>query len=219
MGKRKTSFWNWVRSSSYAATRVCLRIAFRVLYGYRVSGRENLPRGGPVILAANHMSYLDPILVAIGQPRRLRAMAWKALFRGRWFGAVLRWLGAFPVDNTTWDVAAYRAALNSLKDDGWLIIFPEGQRSPDGAPQPLRPGVAHLAMRAGASVVPVRIEGSYDAWPRHRRLPSLFRRCRVRYGKPIPAPSLNGRGPAARHAAAEQLLVQLRADLERPIGE
>lgn len=207
---------NAVRNTYLWSMRNLLGVICRVLCGYRVLGRERLPKDGAVILAANHLSYLDPVMIGISMGRNLRYMAWVALFRNRVFAWFIRSMGAFPVDPDSWDVAAFRTALAVLKNGRWLVIFPEGVRSDDGQPKPLKAGVAHLAMRSGATIVPVRIEGTYEAWPRHNRLPRPFRRCQVRFGDPIPPPKLNGRDPATRHAAVDALLAQLRDALEGP---
>src|SRR6185295_17454926 len=99
-----------------AAFRIFLWLLFRIFYRYRALGRENLPRGGGrVILAANHLSYLDPILVAIGTWHTVRFMAWSQLFHHGLFSSIIRTLGAFPVNVLKWDVAAYRAALDCLE--------------------------------------------------------------------------------------------------------
>src|SRR5262249_43282988 len=106
---------------------------FRILFAVEYHGLENVPETGPVILAGNHPSYLDPILVGLPVKRTIRFMAWDALFKVPVLGWLIRSLGAFPVDiRRGRGESAYRAALRVLESGDALGIFPEGQRSERG---------------------------------------------------------------------------------------
>ncbi|HLG15233.1 MAG TPA: lysophospholipid acyltransferase family protein [Blastocatellia bacterium] len=155
-----------------AFLRFILRPIFRLLFTVEYHGLENVPESGPVILAGNHPSYLDPILVALPLERVVKFMAWDALFKVSFLRGLIRKLGAFPVDiRRGKGEAAYREARKVLEAGDALGIFPEGQRSERGPMGELRTGVARLAIATGAPIVPVTLGGAFRAWPRYRLLP------------------------------------------------
>jgi 1-acyl-sn-glycerol-3-phosphate acyltransferase len=145
---------------------------FRLLFAVEYHGLENVPSEGAVIIAGNHPSYLDPVLVMLPVKRPIRFMAWDALFKIPLMGSVIRALGAFPVDlRKGKGEAAFQQALRVLKRGDVLGIFPEGQRSEQGPMGELRTGVARLALETGAAIVPVTIGGASRAWPKWKLLP------------------------------------------------
>ncbi len=138
---------------------------------------------GPVLLLCNHQSHLDPVLVAVSCRRQIGAMARKSLFF--WpLGGLIRSIGAFPVDLEGSGLGGLRTTLKLLKQQKAILIFPEGTRTFDGKLQPLMPGFSALARRTEAVLVPLAIEGAYEAYPRGYFLPRPYR-ITVRYGKPI----------------------------------
>jgi 1-acyl-sn-glycerol-3-phosphate acyltransferase len=143
----------------------------RLLFRLEAHGTEHVPRRGPVLLVANHSSFLDPPLVGGAAPRPLSFMAKAELFRVPLLGGLIRRLNARPVRREGADAGALRTALRILQDGGLLLMFPEGTRGPEGSLRPAKPGAAMLAVLSGAPVVPVFIRGSGRAWPRGRRLP------------------------------------------------
>jgi 1-acyl-sn-glycerol-3-phosphate acyltransferase len=157
----------------------------RILFSLEYRGVEHVPESGAVIIAGNHPSYLDPVLVMLPIKRAIRFMAWDALFKVPVLGRVLTAMGAFPVDlRRGHGEAAYREACRVLEGGQALGIFPEGQRSERGPMGELRAGVARLAIATGAPIVPVTIGGAYRAWPKHRLLPKPAKVV-VRYHPPI----------------------------------
>jgi 1-acyl-sn-glycerol-3-phosphate acyltransferase len=162
-----------------------MRPIFRVLFSVEHHGIENIPAAGAVIIAGNHPSYLDPLLVALPIKRALRFMAWDALFKVPVLGQIIRAVGAFPVDiRKGKGESAFREALKVLNNGDALGIFPEGQRSEQAAMGELRTGVARLAIETGAPIVPVTIGGASRAWPKWRLLPRSAKIV-VRYHEPI----------------------------------
>ncbi len=172
-----------------------------------------LPGGGPVILAANHASYLDPPAVGMAFPRPLRFVAWDGLFKVPIFAALIRALGAVPVSHENKGSAAglLRQVMGFLEDGFSVLIFPEGERTPDGSFLPLEGGVALLALKTGAPVVPVWIEGTWEAYPIHRRFPRP-RKVTIRFGSPILPEHLPQDLPEKERRAL--LLRDLRAAME-----
>jgi 1-acyl-sn-glycerol-3-phosphate acyltransferase len=160
----------------YAFLKPIAVALMRLLFGLSSRGRENVPKTGPVLLVANHSSFLDPPLVGGMTPRQVSFMAKEELFRVPFLGALIRRLNARPVRREGADAGALRTSLRVLQDNGVLLVFPEGTRGPEGTLRDPKPGVGMLAVLSGAPVVPVLIEGSGRAWPRGQRLP---RRARV----------------------------------------
>ncbi len=160
-------------------------------YGYRVWGVRNVPRTGPVLLLSNHQSFLDPIINAIGcHHRQFYALARSSLFANPAFGWLIRSINAFPVNRGGVDLAAMRYAIGLLKSGHALLVYPEGTRTPDGITKPFASGTMLLVRRARPVVVPVAIAGAFDAWPKGRKLPHLFGKIAMEFGKPIPAQQL-----------------------------
>jgi 1-acyl-sn-glycerol-3-phosphate acyltransferase len=142
------------------------------------------------VIAANHPSYLDPILLALQVRRPIHFMAWDALFKVPVMGALMRLFHAFPVDiRKGKGREAYEKAKALLRSGEVVGIFPEGKRSRTGWLEPaLREGAARLAWETGAPLVPATIAGAYRAWPHFQSLPKPAR-IRVRYHDPIdPSP-------------------------------
>lgn len=156
----------------------------------RVQGAiDEIPRSGPVIVAANHASNLDPVVIAAAlMPRLGRRLQWlgkKELFSWPILGWVATNGGVHPVDRSTADVEAFRLAVRILDEGHALFVFPEGTRSHDGTLREARDGVSVLALRTGAPIVPVGIAGSFEVWPRGQKFPHPGGRVTVRVGSPF----------------------------------
>jgi 1-acyl-sn-glycerol-3-phosphate acyltransferase len=183
----------------------------RLFFQVRFAGVEHVPQAGPVVLAPNHVSYMDPVLVTIPLHRPLHYMTLEPFFRVRGLGVLIRWCRAFPVREDELDRPAIRTAMRVLREGDALVIFPEGGRSPDGRLQPFRPGAFRLALQADAPVVPVTISGAHAAWPAHRRLPRPAR-ITVTYHAPLGRKDLPGE--ADRAAQAESMAALARRRIE-----
>ncbi|HUP54688.1 MAG TPA: lysophospholipid acyltransferase family protein [Methylomirabilota bacterium] len=150
---------------------------------------DDIPREGPVIVTANHASNLDAVVLGSWLiPRIGRRFQWlgkKELFDWPVVGWTAAHGGVHPVDRGGADVEAYRLAKRILDEGHVLFVFPEGTRSRDGALQQGRDGVASLALRTGAPIVPVGIAGSHRVWPRGQKLPKPGGRVTVRVGSPF----------------------------------
>ncbi len=182
----------------------------RGMYGLRVKGAKHVPREGPVLLAANHTSYLDPVIAAWPLRRPVYFLAMKSLFRNRAFGAFIASLGAIPLDvDRGTDKQAYGSGLRVLEAGHVLCVFPEGGRSFDGRLKPLKPGVLRLARATGAPIIPVRINGAFEAWPRTRRLPRPLGRIKVDYRPAIEPPPQQENG-AELNTRLEELTRRLQ---------
>jgi 1-acyl-sn-glycerol-3-phosphate acyltransferase len=192
-----------------------LEALFRVLFTYDCLGEEHLPAQGPAVVAANHPSYLDPILLSLQAPRPIRFMAWDALFRVPLLGPLIRALGAFPVDVRPGKGREAYEKARSLVQSGEVVgIFPEGKRSRTGWMETsLREGAARLAWETGAPLVPATIAGAYRAWPHFQSLPRPAR-IRVRFHPPIDPASYRDR---PEEEALQALLEELRRRVDRSL--
>jgi len=150
----------------YRILHVIIFILAKIIFRLRVVGHSNIPKRGGVIIAANHVSYLDPPLIACSMFRMVNFMAMAELFKNPIWGTLYRILGAFPVRREEADVGAIRHAIRLLKKGKVLLIFPEGTRSYDGSLQEPKGGTGMIAALSRAKVVPTFIKGTEKALPR-----------------------------------------------------
>jgi 1-acyl-sn-glycerol-3-phosphate acyltransferase len=203
-----------------AALAGAVRLGLAGLTRVRVEGAiDQIPRTGPVIVAANHSSNLDvPVLGSSLMPKLGRRLQWlgkKELFDWPIIGWIARNGGVHAVDRGAADVEAFRIATRILEEGHALFVFPEGTRSHDGTLGQGRDGVAVLALRTGAPIVPVGLSGSYERWPRGQRLPRPGGRVTARVGSPfrladVLPPDLDRR---AAKAAATDVIMRRIAEL------
>ena len=173
---KRSRFW-WLLSK-HAALAFC-----RVWFRLRIEGREQVPAAGPVLLVANHASYLDPPLVGISSGREVNFLAQAGLagfLPLRWW---MRQVGVTLIDRDAPSKEALRRIADSLTAGEVVGLFPEGTRSADGAVGPFKSGVEFLVRRTGAVVVPIGLDGAHRAFPRRAWLPRP-RRITVRFGAP-----------------------------------
>jgi 1-acyl-sn-glycerol-3-phosphate acyltransferase len=172
---------------------------FRMIWRPRIMGLENVPRTGPVIIASNHLSFIDSVVLPLVLPRRVRFLAKAEYFegtglRGRGMALFFRLVDAVPVrrDGQRDSVGALQAALDVLREGVAFGIYPEGTRSRDGRLYRGRTGVGWLALTSGALVVPVALTGTDVIQPVGRRVPRV-RPLRVCFGTPVdPTPWVVG---------------------------
>ena len=165
------------------AAWLLLHVFFGLYLRWKVYNRERVPRTGPVILAANHASFLDPPLVGTALPRGINYLARKSLFRFPVLGSALRYWDAVPVDRDGGG-SGFKEILDRLNKGGAIILFPEGTRSPDGNFLPARSGIGLAVIKSEAPVIPVRIFGSNRAYGRPHRFPRP-RKVIVKFGHPM----------------------------------
>jgi 1-acyl-sn-glycerol-3-phosphate acyltransferase len=163
---------NW----SYRLGWLFFRAVFVLYFRWRAHHPERVPSEGPVILAANHASFIDPPLVGAGLRRMVNYLARDTLFDVPLVGAVLRSWKVVPVDRDGGGGAGLKAILDRLLNGGVILLFPEGTRTPDGRLRPAKSGIGLTVIKSTAPVVPVRVFGTFEAyhrdmkWPRPRRL-------------------------------------------------
>ncbi|QHS22601.1 1-acyl-sn-glycerol-3-phosphate acyltransferase [Virgibacillus sp. MSP4-1] len=175
---------------------VILKSIFRI----KVTGKENIPSEGPVIICSNHISNLDPPVVGMTSPRTIHFMAKGELFNNKWLGGLLRRLNAFPVRRGMKDRQALREGLNILKDNHTLGLFPEGTRSKTGEVQRGLAGAGFFALRSDAVIIPCAIIGEYKP----------TRQLKVVYGEPVPMDQLR-----SEKASAQVVVDQIMNEIQK----
>lgn len=198
------------RSLNWRILQVIARIFTTVWFNLKTYGRENVPQTGGVLLLANHQSYLDPVLVSVHLKRPVSFMARSSLFKNPFFARFIRSLNAFPVRLGHGDVSAIKECVRQLQEGRALNVYPEGTRTLTGKIGPIEKGIALVIRKAGVPVVPVAIDGSFEAWPRGK---VLFHPHRIRliYGKPMLLHELKGDEIVSRlEQALNALLDQVR---------
>ncbi|MCH5372704.1 MAG: 1-acyl-sn-glycerol-3-phosphate acyltransferase [Planctomycetes bacterium] len=179
---------SFTKRVGYRFLRVLARLTAFLLFSIRCRGRDNIPAEGGALVCSNHQSFFDPVLVGLGFNRRLNYLARKTLFRFPGFRWLIEFLDAIPIDREGGGLGGLKETLKRLKRGELVLIFPEGTRTRDGEVAPLKPGFVALARRSKTPLLPVAMDGAYDAWPRDARFP---RRSRVHVwiGEPM-APDL-----------------------------
>ena len=184
---------------------------------YRVTGRRNIPRRGPVIFASNHMSDFDPPVLGAAIRFPIVWMAKRELWEIAWLAPMLDFFCCFPVDPASPDRAAIKQGLGVLKGVDGLVVFPEGKISPTGELGPILPGALLLALKSGATVVPVGLWGSQFIVPHGQIVPRpTLQRVRVHFGAPLRFEDVAGESARrAREIAAQRLETALREAREQ----
>ena len=144
---------------TYPVCTFLQKLTLRTFADWQVTGRENVPPMGPLIIVANHQSNLDPPLLAPSLPRRVKFLAKQGIFRGPLVSWFLRSWGAFPLNRDAADISAFRWVLSELERDQAIVLFPEGTRSRGGM-RKAHLGVARLALKSQAPLLPVGITGT-----------------------------------------------------------
>lgn len=166
-----------------------VRNLWKLRGGFDVRGLENIPKTGPFIVIANHQSYLDPLFLQANCPRILHAMAKSTQFSPPVFRWAMTQVYAFPVRRFEIDPQSVRLMLRRLQAGDGVVVYIEGERTWDGELQPPRLGSVRVILKAGVPVIPCRIDGAYDAWPRWSKKVQK-KRVRLDFRKPLRFPKL-----------------------------
>jgi len=199
-------------------SRVICYPYFALAHRFRWLGREYVPRNGPVIFAANHQSFYDPVLLSLAAGRRVTYLAMEHYFGYPLLGRLMRFYGAVSVRAENPGPSAYGRMIRALRDGRACGIFPEGGRSGDGLPCRPSPGIGAMALRTGAPVVPVTIWGAHRAWPPGRALPGPGS-IRLLFQRPIRADHCtgpdSGGGRLARHEVTGEVMHRIADGLDQ----
>lgn len=202
---------------SYRTAWVLFRFVYRTYFRCQIWHPERVPLTGPVILASNHASFLDPPLIGVSLPRKVNILARESLFRFPIMGAVLRSWSVVPVDREGAGAAGLKAIFNRLNDGGAIMLFPEGTRTRDGQLQPARSGIGLAVIKSTAPVVPLRIFGTFEALGRHMRFPRP-RRVAVKFGHPQPFAALRAEAQTCDKPRIKAIYQQVADELMAAIA-
>ena len=199
---RERSLERGVNPLIYWTLRSILVPAALVYLRMQRIGRQHLPKQGPLLLASNHRSFLDPFVIGMLVRRPVYYMAKRELFEKRWQAWILNALGAFPVDRGSGDAAAMDTARAILARGDCVVVFPEGTRVRSGPLGTPRRGIGRLALETGVPVAPVAVIGSEHVRRGWRIRP---RKVRLRVGRPISFPTTGNSSPALAAAVTERI--------------
>lgn len=201
-----------VRTPVLDLARPGIRLLCRVYFGLELSGIDNIPPAGPLIIIPNHQTFADPVLVTIPVRRRVYCMAWSRLFKIPFFSWMIRRLRAFPVRIESTDTSSVREAVRLLLAGHVIMIFPEGARTLTGKVERFKLGAFRLAASLRVPVLPVTIAGGHESWPPERVFPRPGRISITYHPVLEPDPSLEPR------QAASVLALRARAVIAGGLG-
>ncbi|MDR2170799.1 MAG: 1-acyl-sn-glycerol-3-phosphate acyltransferase [Planctomycetaceae bacterium] len=169
----------------YYFVRIPVSLFFMIFYRNRFFGCNNMPLEGGVVVAANHQSYYDPVLIAAGLRRRLNFLAKKQLFTSKPLAWLIDLLDAIPLDIDGIGYEGIKISIRRLRNGEMILIFPEGARTWDGEIAEFKKGSLLLAKQTKSTILPTAIDGCFNSWPRTNKLPYPFGKFRVIFGKPV----------------------------------
>jgi len=203
---------------SYRLGWLGFRALYRFYFRWRVFNAERVPLEGPVILAANHASFLDPPLIGSGLRRGINYLARESLFRFPGMGALLRSWQVVPVDRDGGGAAGLKTILDRLLAGGAIILFPEGTRTYDGRLQPARSGIGLTVIKSDAVVIPVRTFGTFEAYGRNQKFPRPFP-VAVKYGEPMRFEKLRAEAKNCSRARLKEIYQQIADEIMAAIAK
>jgi 1-acyl-sn-glycerol-3-phosphate acyltransferase len=196
------------------------RIGLILVYRMRIVHPERVPARGGLLVVSNHQSHLDAPVVGVAlRGRHIVPIARMGLFKNRVFGWLIGMLNAIPINEKEGDAVAIRKAIKELGHGRCILIFPEGSRTPDGRLQEFKRGTWLLIARSNCAVLPAAVEGLYDAWPRARTLPRLWRqRAGVAFGEALDHDRLISMGADEGLAFLAERIEELRNEAGKIVG-
>jgi len=188
------------------------------IFDFRVYGKENVPEEGGVIIAVNHSSYFDPPLAGICCRRGVYYLARKTLMSWPFFGPLFPQMNVIPVDRGGADMSALKEVIKKIRAGEGVVLFPEGTRSLDGRLQAGQPGIGLVMAKTKAPVLPIRIFGAHDAFPKGAKRMQIVP-IRAVVGKPFLAPASMLAGQSREdYQALSNLVMDQLAGLQLPPG-
>lgn len=203
---------------SYFAGWSLFRVMFSTYFHWSIYNAERVPKSGPVILASNHASFLDPPLVGSSLKRSINYLARESLFRLPGMGALLRSWQAVPVDRDGGTGKGLKRILAALEAGGGIILFPEGTRTLDGKLQPARAGVGLTVIKSSAPVIPVRVFGTYEAYGKNVKFPRPHKVI-VKFGQPMDFKELREEAETCSKQRLKEIYQQVADELMAVIAK
>ena len=172
--QRKTNYRRGlIRDAAQGVVRWCFRMLFLILWRVRVHGLEKFPDSGPLLLLSNHQSNLDPMALGVVSPLPINYLAKRSLLKIWLVGWFLAWNDCIAIDRESNAIAGMKETLKRLKRREAVLVFPEGARSRDGDLQPIKPGFCMLAQRTKSTLLPIALDGGWQAFPPGAFVPRL----------------------------------------------
>jgi 1-acyl-sn-glycerol-3-phosphate acyltransferase len=189
-----------------------------LLYRVKVYGRENVPKTGPTVILSNHQSFFDPMFCQNWVWRLFYFVPRDTLLDNKFWGSVIRSLYTIPIKRGQADIAAMRMIIGVLKQDKAVCLFPEGTRTLDGRIGVIKPGFGLISRRSNATIVPMVIDGIFEAWPKGQKWPKSGR-VAVLYGKPFASEYIASRSDEDFTDEITQTMRTLHAELRVRMGK
>ncbi len=212
---------NWIDAAQpgrfYRVCRVLVRGLLKSCFAWQPYHANRIPPVGPLILAANHVSFADPPLIGAAIERPVTFLARETLFDVPLLNPLIRSLNAIPVDRDGGSPGGLRTVLSRLEAGAAVLLFPEGTRSPDGRLQSARSGIGLIVIRTTAPVIPIRIFGLYEIWGRHRKFPKLGP-VGVKYGRPLDFHELRAEAVTASKQRTKAIYDEISREIMAAIG-
>jgi len=202
---------------SYALGWRAFRLLFASYFRWRVIDADRVPREGPLILASNHASFIDPPLVGAGIRRHVSFLARESLFHAPVLAAILRSWRVVPVDRDGGTGRGLKQILHRLELGGAILLFPEGTRTSDGRLQAARSGVGLAVVKSTAPVTPARVFGTFEAFGRHAKFPRP-RRITVKYGDPLHFAALRAEARSCSRPRLKEIYQQVADEIMAAIA-
>ncbi len=209
---RSPAVWYWI-------ARFLCHVFTIVFFRYRAYGRENIPTEGAFVLACNHQSFMDPVFCGISVKRHVTYMARDTLFKNWFFGPLIASVNAIPISRDKPEIAVMRLVIDRLREGAAVCLFPEGTRTEDGRIASFKPGFGLLCRRSKAAVVPVLVEGAFEAWPRQKKLFRPGSPIVVQFGKPLAPPQIADMTNEQLADTVTQTLRQMQNEVRRKQGK
>lgn len=168
----------------YRAINFFAWLFLRIFYRLKVYGQEHFFEGAAII-AANHVSFLDPPILGVSWPEEVHFLAKQSLFTIPILGWVIAKVNTHPLKGDGGDLAVVKAICQLLNEGKKVILFPEGKRSYDNTLSPIKPGISLLLSKTHAAVIPSYVFGTFEAWPRIRVFPKLWKKVGCVFGSPL----------------------------------
>lgn len=168
----------------YIVAKVIFSIFCKIYFRLEVKGADNVPKKGGVLIASNHSSFLDPVIVGVGISRATYYLTRQSLFEIPILGLLLKALHTIPIKRARASISTFKELIKSLHSKKAIILFPEGTRSPDGKLGQGKIGMGMLALRTDVPIVPVYIDGAIKAFPKNGKWIQP-KKIRVVFGNPI----------------------------------
>jgi 1-acyl-sn-glycerol-3-phosphate acyltransferase len=203
---------------AYAVGWRFFRLVFSTYFRWRVFNPERVPLSGPVILASNHASYIDPPLVGAGVRRQINFLARDTIFKVPILASILRSWEVVPVDRDGGSGRGLKAILDRLFKGGAIILFPEGTRSRHGELNPARSGIGLTVIKSSAPVVPVRVFNTYAAFGAHYRVPRP-QRLTVKYGPVLDFAALRAEAQACSKTRLKEIYQEIADEIMAAIAK